>query len=474
MLSWSTAYYISEWVIRLVMLVVVTRRRRPGSAMAWLLVISFLPVAGLILYLILGNDRLPRRRARQHRRQLQKISALGKRLEGHPSIVHPQLGPGSKAAAALAKSLGDMPILDGNDVTVIGRTEVFLDRLIEDIDAATNHVHLLFYIYAPDETGKRVADALARAVARGVTCRVLVDGVGSRPMLKKLARAMRDLGIDVREALPVGLFRRRVSRIDLRNHRKIAVIDGRIAYAGSQNIINADYGFRRLVFHDMMVRLTGPVALELQLVFASDWHFETDEILDGDDVFPEPHLTGSTPVQALPSGPNYPTENYQRLVVAVLHAARERVILTTPYFVPDEAFLQALETAVLRGVKVDLIVPRKSDHALVTAASRAYYDDLLTAGVKVHLFTEGILHTKAMSVDDTIALIGSGNFDIRSFKLNFEINMVFHGPGVTAELRRWQLDYIQYSDSLTAEEWSQRPRIRKVLSNIAKLLSPLL
>jgi cardiolipin synthase len=472
--SWSLAYYISEWVIRLVMLVVVTRRRQPSSAMAWLLVIFFLPWPGLLLYLLIGENRLPRRRAEQHARLLEELAAVGRRFEDHPSVVRPELGAESMAAVALAERLGEMPILGGNDVELITRTQQAIDRLIEDIDAAEHHVHLLFFIFADDQTGRRVAEALARAVQRGVACRVLVDSVGSRPMLKRLGPRMVEEGIELFETLPVGIFRRRAARLDLRNHRKLAVFDGRIAYTGSQNIVNADYGHKDLAWHDMMVRLTGPAVLELQAVFAADWHFETDEILEGDDVFPEPEVAGTVPVQTLPSGPSYPVENYQRMVVAALHAARKHVIITTPYFVPDEPFIQALQVAVLRGVDVELIVPERSDKPLVAAASRAYYDDLLRDGVVLHLFRGGILHAKTMTIDDSVAFVGTSNFDIRSFALNFEINLLLYDAHVTELLRTAQKQYIQHSVPLARQQWQSRPAVRKALENVAKLLSPLL
>jgi cardiolipin synthase len=477
MFSWpffTALYYVSEWVMRLVMLVVVTRRRQPASAMAWLLVIFFLPWLGLVLYLLIGSNRLPRRRIEQKALVLGELAAIGQRFENHPSLAHPELGPDATAAVGLAERLGYLPILGGNAVQLIAKTDDFLDRLAADIDAAREHVHLLFYIWADDATGRRVADALARAAARGVKCRVLVDAVGSRPMLKGLAPQMVRQGIEVHPVLRVGLFRRHAARLDLRNHRKVAVIDGRIGYTGSQNIVDASYGHKDLAWRDLMVRLTGPVVLELQAVFVMDWYGEMGEVPDPDAIFPDPPCAGSIPVQTLPSGPTYATENYQRIVVAALYAAREHVIITTPYFVPDEPFLQAIQVAVLRGVDVELIVPRRSDQVLVGAASRAYYDDVLASGVKLHLYDRGLLHAKTMSIDGKLAMIGSSNFDIRSFALNFEINMLFYGPEVAEQLRAQQQQYISESEPLTQEEWNHRPALHRIGQNIARLLSPLL
>jgi cardiolipin synthase A/B len=472
--DWSVVYYVSEWVIRLVMLVVVTRRRKPASSLSWLLVIFFLPWVGLLLYLLIGKYRLPRRRSRQHARLLRQLKALDREAMMQPNVVRPPLGPHALGVVEMSERLGHMPIVGGNSVDLIASTENVFERLVEDIANAEHHVHLLYYIYGDDETGRRVAEALIGAAERGVACRVLVDAVGSRSMLRSLGAEMARRGVEVRGALPVGLFRRRMARIDLRNHRKLAIIDGRVAYTGSHNLIDASYGRRDLVWHDLTVRLTGPVALELQTVFADDWHFEGGELLEGAEVYPSPRRTGEVSVQTLPSGPNYPTENYQRLVVSSIHAAQRHVIITTPYFVPDEAFLQAVQTAVLRGVQMELVVPRTIDHPLVGAASHAYFQELLESGVRIHQYHEGLLHAKTMSVDDEIALIGSSNFDIRSFTLDFEINLVFYGPEMARLLRREQQRYLRSAVPLRLESWSRRPAIRKLGQNIAKLLSPIL
>jgi cardiolipin synthase len=293
-------------------------------------------------------------------------------------------------------------------------------------------------------------------------------------MFRTLGHKMMEQGILLREAMPVGRFRRRMARVDLRNHRKLVVIDGCLGYTGSQNIVNADYGHRGVAYTDLMVRLAGPTVLELQGVFLSDWHFETREILDDEDVYPTLALKGSGLVQTLPSGPNYPTDNYQRLLVAALYEAREHVVLTTPYFVPDEPFMQALEVAVRRGVKVDLIVPEHCHQILIGAASRAYYDDLIAVGVNVHLYKPGLLHSKTMSIDRSLALIGTGNFDIRSFTLDFEVNLICYGREMTDRLREVQGRYLRDSVPLDPVAWKQRPMIRRLGQNMAKLFSSVL
>lgn len=473
-MDWTLGIWLAEWVIRIVMLGVVLRRRRPAAAMAWLLIIFFLPWAGVILYALIGRHRLPRRRSRQHARMLERLRDVTGKLAKLSHVEPPLPGPVASAAVALAQKLSHMPILGGNDLEIVSNTSDVIDRLAADIDSAERHVHLLFYIFAPDASGRRIADALVRAAERGVKCRVLADAVGSRALFKRLAPELAAKGVEIHEALPVGIFRRRLARLDMRNHRKLAVIDGRIAWTGSQNIIDESYGYKDLVFSDLMVRVQGPIVMALQIVFMADWRFDVGEVPDIDDVLPEPESCGSMLIQALPSGPNYPTDNYQRLVVAALHAAQERVTITTPYFIPDEAALQALQTAVLRGVVVEVILPRKSDHWLVCAASRAYYEELFRVGARIYLYEKGILHAKTVSIDDKMALIGSSNFDIRSFALNFEINLVCYGPDVTERLRAQQRRYRAHSHRLTRRKWQGRGMLRAFGQRVARLLSPLL
>jgi len=473
-MSWTLVYYASEWLIRILAVPLVLRRRGPATATSWLLVIFFLPWPGIILYALIGENRLPRRRIR-----LRAVEATRERIEQRlkalaPHIVSPELSREQATLVQLVQRLGDKPILGGNHGEVFTHTKEMIDRLVEDIDRATDHVHLLFYIFADDGTGRRVAEALARAVERGVTCRVLADDVGSWRLFKRLGPEMRRQGIELHAALPVSIFRRRLARIDLRNHRKLAIMDGKIAYTGSQNIVDANYGTKDLVWHDMVTRTTGPIVLQLQGVFVEDWYAETRELLDEERYFPDPHVTGEIMVQSLPSGPNFPTGNYQRMVVAAIYAATERVIITSPYLVPDSPFMQAMETAVLRGVRVDVIVPQRCDQVLVGAAARAYYEALLEAGVRLHLHGDGLLHSKTMSIDRSVALVGSGNFDIRSFYLNFELNMLAYGPRVTEALRMAQNEYLRESHELTLEEWRGRKYHLRLLDNMAKLMSPLL
>jgi cardiolipin synthase A/B len=471
---WSIFTIAGSWLIRLIMLALVVQRKPANAAMGWLVVIFFMPWVGLVLYLLIGENSLPRRRIRRYADLRSRLGSFSNRYRQYTGIARPELCSSFDSTITLAEHLTSMPILNGNDAEILTRTNDFIDRLVADIDNARENVHLMFYIFADDSTGNRIGDALIRAVERGVACRVLVDAVGSRPMLKTLGKRLAQKDISIRPFLTVNLLRLYMERIDLRNHRKIAVIDGRIAYTGSQNIVDAGYGHRDLAWYDIMVRLTGPVVLELQAVFAGDWHFETGEVLDNPEVFTDPLFTGSMTIQALPSGPTYPTESYQRIVVAAIYAAQRQVTITTPYFVPDESFMHALKVASQRGVIVELIFPVRHDQKVVGAASKAYYGELLDAGVHIYEYQPGLLHSKSMRIDDSLAFIGTSNFDIRSFTLNFEINMVFYGSGLIDHLKTVQEKYRSNAIQLTRETWHAQPRIRTFARNVAKLLSPLL
>src|SRR5262249_21296989 len=278
---------------------------------------------------------------------------------------------------------------------------------------------------------------------------------------------------EVHEMLPVSLLPWRKARVDLRNHRKIAVIDGRVGYTGSQNMVHAEVKER--IAHEVgMVRVTVTAVLELRQVFAGGWLPETNEVLDGEPESAGHDLAGGVPAQVLPSGPAFPTQNNQRLIVALIHGAVRRVVLTTPYFIPDEPLLQAMQTAVLRGVEVHLVVSEKEDQFFVSLAQKSYYEELLEAGVQIHLYRKNFLHAKHLSIDDSVALIGSSNLDIRSFALNAEVMLMIYDPGVVAGLAAEQQRYYANSRLLALAAWEQRPFGSKLAQGLARLLSPLL
>jgi cardiolipin synthase len=475
MSTWHWVYYIGEWVIRLVMLVYVPQRRSAAAARAWLLMIFLLPWPGLILYALIGRPYLPQRRmALQVKlsKMIREEQALRARKEAMAEV--PDLPPEFGHVVRLAQNLGDFQIFSGNKIELIDDYETSINRLVADIDAARHHVHLLYYIFADDATGNKVGDALVRAAGRGVSCRVLMDGAGSKAGLRGLAPKLRDAKVEVVALLPPSLIRRFAApRIDLRNHRKIVVIDGTLGYVGSQNIINADFK-RPLIYEEVVARVVGPVVAEMQAVLLADRLVEMGDAVRHPMMFPEVEPQGGSAAQLLPSGPGYPHENNQRLLVSLLHAATKRVVITSPYFIPDDPFIQAMTTAVLRGVEVHLVVSKQIDQFLVGLGQRSFYDELLEGGVRIHSYTKRFLHAKHVSIDDSIALIGSSNMDIRSFMLNAEVLLVVYDRAVVADLRRIQERYFADSEEVSVEKWRKRPVAQRVLQNTARLADSLL
>jgi cardiolipin synthase len=470
---WTWVFFASEWVIRVVMLVVVPVRRTPAAAKGWLLLIFFEPWVGLLIYLLIGRAKLPRWQRERLAELPAAMAGVVGRLANHPNVFHPDVGPALAPAVTLAENVGASPILGGNAVELLRDYDGTIDRLTADIERAENHAHLLFYILADDRTTAPVIEALGRAAKRGVRCRVLADAIGSRPGLRTLRPKLAALGVEVHAMLPVRFLPWRKARLDLRNHRKIAVIDGRIGYTGSQNLVAAEFK-EGLTYEDLMARVTGPAVLELQHVFASDWYLETSEVLNGEAEFPEPVIAGSVPAQVLASGPAFGSRGNQQLVVALVHGARTKVVLTTPYFIPDEPLLQAMQTAARRGVEVHLVVSEEGDQAIVTLAQESYYEELLEVGVLIHIYRKDFLHAKHLSVDDAVAMIGSSNLDIRSFALNAEVMLVTYDASVAARLAAEQERYYQNSRTLTLAAHEQSSLGKRIARNLARLLSPLL
>lgn len=470
--TWAVVYLIAEWSLRFAMLVYVPQRRSPAAARTWLLLIFIQPFVGTILYAILGRPQLSRRRMEMQARVTQMLRSHARsRFEQYSS--RPDLPEQFVQVVTLAENLGNFPIVRNNVLELLTDYDKSIDRLVCDIDQAQYHVHLLYYIFADDRTGNHVADALIRAASRGVECCVLIDSMASKGARKHLAPRLRKAGIEVRELLPVGLFRRKAARLDLRNHRKIAVVDGKIGYVGSQNIVDADFK-PGLVYEESVVRITGPVVAQLQVVFLADRYFEAEIGEPDERFFPSPPEEGKAMAQVLPSGPGYPVANNQRLIVSLLHAARHRVVITTPYFIPDEALLQALQTAVLRGVAVHLIVPEQADQVLVCLAQRSFYDELLSSGVRIHVYGRRFLHAKHVTFDDAVALIGSSNMDIRSFQLNAEISLLAYDADLVARLQAIESEQMEASTELSRAEWRRRSAASRILQNTARLVDSVL
>ena len=458
-----------DWLIRVGALLWIPVRSNPAAARSWLLLIGFVPVFGLPLYLLLGHPWLSRQRIR---RQNEASSVIREGQAGLDALRWlPAPDTASAEIAPLIERQGDFMPTRGNAVELLDDYEVSLRALIDDIDHAHREIHLLYYLMFDDRVGEAVVQALLRAAARGVTCRLLLDAVGAKRGLRRYRKRLLAGGVDVHAVLPGGLRWRRSGRMDLRNHRKIAVFDNRVAYVGSQNLAEAPFVPDK-PNRELVARVRGPVVAHLEAVFASDWYIETGRRLE---VMPtEPCHDGWVAAQLLPSGPAYPFENARDAVVALIHLARRRLTLVTPYFVPDDATLSALRIAALSGVDVQLILSASNNQRLTAWAQCAYYDELLRCGVKIALYRPHFLHAKHLSVDEDVALVGSINLDIRSFALNAEIGLLCYDRGVVAQMREVEADYLRDADHIELAHWRERPLWRRSGEGIARLADSLI
>jgi cardiolipin synthase len=460
------------------MVAIVLLRRRPYSqTMAWILVIVGLPIIGTVLYLMLGEVKLGSRRIKRHRAMMQRIQASPPFVAADHRALAPTLPEEFQQIATLGEAVSEVDALGGNSLSLLGNADLWVDSLTHDIDHALFHCHLLFYIYLPDHTGQRVGEALMRAAGRGVACRVLLDAVGSKIFLRsRLRQEMEAAGVRIVEALPVNPLRMLLYRIDLRNHRKIVVIDGAIGYTGSYNIADPSFApkARFAPWVDCMVRIVGPVVWDLQMLFVEDWYLDTDESLE--DLLNIQPLAqrGGVPAQVIGTGPNSFNEALRQLMQYAIHTSRHQLTMTTPYFVPDNAMLTAMSAAARRGVGVTLVVPARNDSPLVAATSRSHYAYLLDSGVTIHEYHKGLLHAKTMTFDRSLSVVSTANLDRRSFELNFEVSLVVYDEDFTGQLRFLQKSYIHDSHRVDAEQWRRRGVPLRLIDSAASLMSPLL
>lgn len=443
----------------------VPRRREVPETSAWLLFIFFLPFLGLTLFLLIGSSRYPGwRRERFRHVQAQQARTVDALRRKQPDIE------GGQPIAQLAEALGGLPACAGNSVELMDDYDGVVERLVADIDLAVRSVHILVYIFADDAIGLRVADALSRAVERGVEARVMFDPVGSSRWRRGTSAMLKQRRIQVCEALPFGGFRHRTRR-DMRNHRKLFVIDDRVGYAGSQNLVAKDFR-PGVINRELVVRVTGPIVASLAMVVRSDWSIETGFGLEDPSAICAP--TGAALLQLLPSGPNYPLAGFENILVWQLHQARHRVVIVTPYFIPEPSLVEAMRTAVARGVSVDLVVSGVVDQRLVNLAQCSYYEAVLIAGVHLRLFKGYLLHAKNVSIDGRLAIVGSSNVDVRSFRLNEEASLLIYDSDTISRVELVQAGYVDRSDTMDLARWTKRAGWRRTAENVARLLSPLL
>jgi cardiolipin synthase A/B len=462
---------------------VIMRRPVRGVALSWLLLVAALPLAGALLYVLIGERRIGRKRShgidalRADFRQIAKATIPADFM----AVDWSDLPPAAQAMDRLGRSLVGGATVRGNFVELFSDTQAVLAAMVRDVDSAKASVLMEFYIWNEGGAADEVLEAVIRAAGRGVQCYMLIDALGARPWWKGAQpKRLRDAGVELRAALPVGLLRTMIGRTDLRLHRKIVVIDGVAAWTGSMNLVDPRYfkqdsGVGEWV--DAMVRVKGTAVNPLAGILIGDWILESGEplqkLIDG-AVLGKAQPAGTANVQVVPSGPGQSEDGLLQMILGLVNSARHELVLTTPYLVPDEAMILALRGAAGRGVGVTLIVPEKIDSFLVRYASRSYYDDLLEAGVIIQLYRGGLLHTKSISVDGAMSMFGTVNLDMRSLWLNYEVALFVYHREFAEALEGLQKSYVAQSARLDPGDWGTRPVRQRFFENAVRLFSPLL
>lgn len=488
--DWTVVAVVASWIVaatnitlRLIALGIIPGNRKPSTGAAWLLLILIVPILGFVIFLFFGRTELGKDR---HDRQLRAKARIRERTGALPGAELPHDSPALlPSVVALNDQLGSLPLVGDNCVLVIDDYEEVVDLMTEAVTAAQSYVYVEFYIMAWDDLTGPLFSAMTDAAERGVEVKVLFDHIGSRgiPGYQEMIAKLEATKIRWHPMLPVMPLRGRFRRPDLRNHRKIVVVDGVAGFMGSLNL--TERGYNKPKNHrlgrqwvECMVRVHGQIVAELESVFAMDWYAETDDVLavevrraapDGD-----PDVVAGVSCQLVPSGPGFVAENNLRLFTTLIYSATRRISITSPYFVPDESLLYAVTTAAQRGINVELFVSELPDQFMVGHAQASYYRALLEAGVRIYLYPAPyILHSKHFSIDDSIAVIGSSNMDMRSFGLNYEVSLMMLGPQIVQRMREVEDHYRELSRELSLEEWmSRKPRLRYV-DNVMRLTAAL-
>ncbi len=451
----------------------------PVARLAWFIIISVFPYVGVLIYWLFGEVKLGFNADSEAQKSIARLQEYAPQVLGEKKNLSEKIPDDYRAGFAYSQSVNGFYPVGGNTITLLPDADTTLKQMIADIDAATEQVHILYYIWLTDNTGSEIASALIRAAKRGVTCRVMVDAMGSRTLIKSdLWQAMADAGVELAVALPFDNLLKTLlfSRIDLRNHRKITVIDGKITYCGSQNCADPEFRVKAKYapWVDIMLRLEGPIVAQNQMLFAGDWLMAKPKTPLDAFIFNTANDRGTSIATIFGDGPTERQAATPQLFATLFAQAQTELIISTPYFVPDYLVLGALCAAAHRGVKVTLIFPQRNDSFIVAATSHSYYRQLLEAGVRIHEYKPGLLHAKTLTIDGQFALIGSTNLDLRSFDLNYENNVLIYDESVVTVIKMRQLDYIDNADNVDLNSVNQWSYFRRLWNNVIATIGPVL
>jgi cardiolipin synthase A/B len=469
-------FIVEGYLLTLLLLpwVVLQTNKPPVSVLAWMMAIIMLPYFGSLLFIVFGINRVERsasrkRAARQHIRLQLPIVA---QFQVTPEE---ELNPTNQRLARLADRVGMSRPCFGNTVEILSDTNKIFGMMELAIADAEHSIHLEHYIWEPDRSGTRMRDLLIEKARSGVRVRFLCDGVGSMLLGRRFLKPMRDAGIEVANTVPGLSFHQRW-QINLRNHRKIIVVDGNIGFTGGMNIGDEYLGrvSRLGYWRDTHLRLRGPTVLQLQQVFAEDWYFATNQQLTDRQLFPQPEETGNDVAQIIAGGPDGEVNVFHSLYFAAINEAHERITLATSYFIPTPALVSALEAAAYRGVQVRILIPGRGDHQWMVIAGRGFYESLLQAGVEIYEYEKGVLHSKTLTIDGIWSLVGSPNFDTRSLILNFEVAAILYGARSAGQLEEQFADDLVHSRRIDRAVFRRRGIHRKFAEQTLKLFSPVL
>lgn len=453
-----------------VIILIISENRNPIKTISWILVLVFLPVAGLLMYLFFGQDYTRKRIISKKMHQKLKHRPLdeiiiSKTLDfpsQHANLIH------------LIQNLDNSPLLGGNKINFLLSGKEKFDSLFSDIENAKKHIHIEYYVIDNDEIGNNLRELLIKKSYEGVKIRVIYDGVGSWKLGRQYIESLRKAGIETEPFLKVA-FPYFTSRVNYRNHRKIVVIDGEIGYTGGMNV--ADRYIKGLEWgswRDTHVRIEGKGVQALQSIFLIDWFFVSRTLITAREFFPALEAIGNSQLQVVNSGPTTPQKEIMQSIGQAIFEARESIFIQTPYFIPPESLYDALKIAAIRGVDVRLMLSNRSDARMVQIASRSYLKKLLVAGVKIYFYKKGFLHSKLMVIDNTLTIIGSSNFDIRSFEQNLETEAFIYDEKLALQAKNIFIDDQRNAQQVLLKEWLCRPISKRFLESFMRLFTPLL